>query len=350
MMHKRGLVVGKFCPLHAGHELVIGQAARQAEEVVIVSWTKPEFEGCAPPQRERWLRTRFPAATVLVLDDECLAQLCIEQGLAVRALPGNDAPDEVHREFVAWLCTALLNRTVDAVFTSEDYGDGLAATLARCFGRPVRHVSVDRARALVPVSGTAVRADIDAHRHLLAPEVYGDFVRRACFLGGESSGKSTLAGRFAEAIGSTWVPEFGRAWWHHRNGEFVFDDMLYIGRTQVAEEQRLAGAARRWLSCDTSPLTTLFYSEAIFGRADPELAALAGRHYDAVFLCAPDFAFVQDGTRREPDFRLRQHAWYAAELERRGVPYTVLCGSVEQRLAAVLKGTATPSLLKTETS
>lgn len=332
----RGLVVGKFCPLHRGHELVIGTAAAQCEAVVVISYTKPEFAGAEPHLRERWLRELFPAATVLVLDDARLAQQCMARGLPPRTMPDNTDDDDVHRQFVAWLCTALLGQTVDAVFTSEAYGAGFAQALAQSFGHPVRHVSVDPARRAIAVSGTAVRADVHGLRHLLAPPVYADFVRRCCFLGGESSGKSTLAQALADAIGSVCVPEFGRTWWGHKDGALTFEDMLLIARTQVAAEERLAGTACAWLSCDTSPLTTLFYSGELFGRADAELGRLAERKYDAVFLCAPDFPFVQDGTRQGAAFRARQHAWYLGELARRRVPYVELTGSVARRLATVM--------------
>lgn len=334
---RAGLVVGKFCPLHKGHELLIDTAAAQCAHVVVISYTKPEFADMGPALRERWLRERFPCATVLVLDDERLAAACRERGLAPRAMPANAAPADAHRAFVAWLCTALLGRTVDAVFTSEDYGDGFAQALAAAFCHPVRHVSVDPARRVVPVSGTAVRADVHGLRPLLSPAVYGDFVQRACFLGGESSGKSSMAAAFAHAIGSVHVPEFGRTLWERQGGVLSFADMARIAHTQVAEEQRLARDAVRWLSCDTSPLTTLFYSIELFGRVDPALARLAQRPYHALFLCAPDFPFVQDGTRQDEAFRLRQHEWYLAELARRGVPFVTLTGSPATRLDSVLR-------------
>lgn len=342
---RTGLVVGKFCPLHRGHEFLIDTAVAQCDDVIVISYTKPEFAGMGPARRERWLRARFPAATVLVLDDARLAAACRERALAPRVMPENAAPADVHRGFVAWLCTALLGRTVDAVFTSEDYGDGFARALEVAFGHPVRHVSVDPARRCVPVSGTAVRANADAARQLLSDAarqllsaaVYGDLVRRACFLGGESSGKSSMAAAFAQAIGSVHVPEYGRTLWEEQAGVLAFDDMLCIARTQVAQERCMAGQALRWLSCDTSPLTTLFYSVELFGRADPALERLAQRQYDAVFLCAPDFPFVQDGTRRGEAFRLRQQAWYVAELARRGIAYVMLKGSPAARLATVLR-------------
>jgi HTH-type transcriptional regulator, transcriptional repressor of NAD biosynthesis genes len=89
------------------------------------------------------------------------------------------------------------------------------------------------------------------------------------------------------------------------------------------------------LFCDTSPLTTLFYCLDQFGQAPAELVSLAERSYALTVLCAPDFEFVQDGTRREPEFRLKQHEWYVRELQQRGIPYIEVHGSIEARVEQV---------------
>ena len=162
----------------------------------------------------------------------------------------------------------------------------------------------------------------------------------AYIMGGESSGKTTLAAALAQHLDTRWVPEFGREWWLEREGSLQFEDMLHIARTQVAREDTLRCQARRWLLCDTTPLTTLFYSLDTFGKADPELVQLARRTYHAVLLCAPDFAFVQDGTRRQPSLRQRQHDWYLRMLDEQQIAYTVIAGPLQER---VLQAAATLS-------
>ena len=320
----RGLVVGKFCPLHRGHMLVIDTALAACAEVVVISYTSPEFARCGPDRRAAWLAALYPQVRMLVVDDAALAG---------RTVPRNDAPDGVHRAFCGWLCRSVLGVEVDAVFTSEGYGDGFAQALSAYFGAPVTHVNVDQARAAVPISGTVLRDDPHTHRRFLHPRVYADFVERVCILGGESSGKTTLARALAAHLGTAWVPEYGRTLWEQRGGKLAFADMLHIGAEQLAQEAVLAQEARRWLVCDTSPLVTAFYSDALFGAVDPALVALARQPYAATFVCAPEFAFVQDGTRIDAAFRRRQHAWYCAELDRRGTAYTLLSGSVEARVA-----------------
>lgn len=328
---QRGLVVGKFCPLHLGHMSVIDAAVAACDEVYILSYTKPEFQDMPAPLRERWLRQHYRHAHILVLAD----------GGAVQ-LPHNDAADSVHRQFVGWVCESLFGVQVDAVFTSEDYGDGFAAELAAYFvarGRPastpVAHVQVDRDRLRIPTSGTSIRRDPHAARRFLSPVVYASFVKRVVIYGGESSGKTTLAGALARRLGTQWAPEYGRERWVEQGGVLEYGDMLQIAEVQCAREEQLARESQRWLICDTSPLTTLLYSLDMFGRADPELARLATRAYDVTLLCAPDFPFVQDGTRRDTDFRIAQHEWYQIRLAEMNIPYNVVSGPLPERIEQV---------------
>lgn len=339
-----GLVVGKFSPLHRGHEHLIRRALDECGAVTVISYSLPEYPGHEAARRESWIRALFPQVRRLVLDPARLATLPVATSPAL-TMPANDAPDDEHRDFVALLCRELLGVDVDAVFTSERYGDGFAARLTwRLRGempvRPIQHVMVDEARSEVPISATAIRADVHAHRRWLSPAVYASFVRRVCLLGGESSGKTVLAESLASALGTSHVAEFGRELWERKRGQLVYDDMLMIAERQVSDEEDAAGRANRILICDTSPLTTLFYSQVLFDRADPALEALANRVYDACVLCAPDFPFVQDGTRADAAFRERGHQWYVDQLSRRGIRYLVAEGPLHarvERLAAVLR-------------
>jgi HTH-type transcriptional repressor of NAD biosynthesis genes len=330
--YQRGLVVGKFCPLHRGHMHLIQHAIEACAELLVISYTKPEFPGLGRERREAWLREVFPGVRSLVVDDASLARLCASRGLAPRRLPHNDEEAAVHREFTAWLCESICG------ITSEDYGDGFAAALSDYFGpqraglAPVRHLCVDLPRAAVPVSGTRIRSDLHLHREFMHPAVYASFVRRVCLLGGESSGKTTLARMLAERLGTVWAPEVGRELWEARGGGLAYADMRAIAEGQVAREELLLRDARRWLVCDGSALTTVFYSLDGFGRVDPTVRRLAQQPYAVTFVCAPDFPFVQDGTRRDAAFRARQHRWYCSVLEARSLPYVLLEGPLEQRL------------------
>lgn len=342
---RTGLVVGKFAPLHRGHQLVIDTALSQCDHVILMSWSVPEFQGCEPSIRAEWLAELYPQTTRLVVDQDWLTAWSVEHSIDAPTLPSNDDPDVVHRRFVGWLCTNVLDYVIDAVFTSDDYGPGFAAELDQWFreqgiaDNTVTHVSVDSLRSIVPISGTKIRESLGSTRKWLSPVVAASFVRRVTILGGESSGKSTLAAALAEHFNTEWVPEYGRELWDLRNGVLSYADLLLIAREQVRRETQAALMPRSIessiLICDTSPLTTLLYCLDMFNQAEPELHTLATRTYDLVVLCAPDFAFVQDGTRRDDTFRTTQHAWYQNELATRSIPHLVASGSIQDRVAAV---------------
>jgi len=331
-----GLVVGKFAPLHRGHELLVDEAAGACERLLILSYTKPEFERCGVETRRAWMAARWPAHECVAIDDAWLQAECAAGGVAFRAIPDNAADDTTQQRWLAGLLRDVLRRRPDAMFSSEAYGPPCAAMLARELAHPVASVVVDMARARVPVSATRLRNGSAVHAEWLAPEVLASFVPRIVLLGGESSGKTTLAAALARRLGTAWVPEYGRELWERRGGALTPDDLREIAREQVRREDAAAPRARGVLLCDTSPLTTWGYSGWMFGSPDPDIEPLARRRYEGVVLCEPDFPFVQDGTRQPSDFRNVQHDWYLERVRELGAPTIKASGAPEQRIAQVL--------------
>ncbi len=330
-----GLVVGKFAPLHLGHEWLIRQAAAQCERLLVLSYTKPEFDRCDVARRRVWLSARCPGHDCLVIDDAWLSKACQDRGMHLHPMPSNDAPDTVHQTWLAWLLCEVLDCQPDAMFCSEDYGPSTARALSLAFGKDVFSVIVDRERVHLPISASAIRNSPDLARHWTAPEVAAAFVRRLAVLGGESSGKTTLAAALAKELGTVWVPEYGRELWVLQGG-LTESDLPKIAREQVLREDHATLTAHDWLVCDTTPLTTHGYSLWMFGRSTADLERLAGRTYDAIVLCSPDFAFVQDGTRRDEGFRRHQHDWYLEHVRSASTPWVVVAGSVAQRVSQVV--------------
>ena len=338
--YRLGLVVGKFSPLHLGHAQVIDAALAQCEQVLVLGYSQPEFRGCERARREAWIAHCFPSVINVQLDDASIHARCAALGIAARPLPLNTAADAVHQDYLAWLLRGPVGLAPDAMFGSEAYLAPCAQRLSRQLGHPVHPVCVDAGRSAHPISASRIRADVHAHRAWLAPAVYRDFVPRVVFLGGESSGKTTLAAAMAEHFASVWVPEYGRERWEQCAGRLTEADLIDIGRVQAAREEAMHAQAVRFLFCDTSPLTTLGYAHWMFGTAPPALADLARRRYDLTVLCAPDFAFVQDGTRRDPAFRQQQHAWYEAQLAGSDARWIVATGALKQRVAQVAEALA----------
>ena len=166
---------------------------------------------------------------------------------------------------------------------------------------------------------------------MAAPEA----VRRIALLGGESSGKTTLARALAETLATTWVPEYGRQRWEELRITLSVDELVAVARRQIALEEAALAQASHWLVCDTTPLTTLQYCLHDHHQAPAELQALARRPYDLSVVCQPDFDFVQDGCRRDDGFRRQQHAWTLERLARQGVEPLIVGGALTDRVAQV---------------
>ena len=160
-------------------------------------------------------------------------------------------------------------------------------------------------------------------------------IARVAVVGGESSGKTTLVTALAARYDEPWVAEYGRTLWEERGGVLDYEDLVAIAIRHVEDEEAAVLRARRFVFIDTTPLTTLWYSLDGYRRADPRLVELSMRRYDRTFLCAPDFAFVQDGARSPDDFRLRHDRWIREQLDARGMIYSELSGALEARTARV---------------
>ena len=312
--YRSGLVVGKFAPLHRGHQRIIEAAHAACDHVTIMVWSAPDFDTMPPPVRAGWLRALYPDATVVAFD-------------AIEA-PPNVAPDAVHHAFVR----SRLPRPVDAVFAAEAYGPAFAAALGAAYAR------LDRSGDAV--SGSAVRANVHAHADALDPRVYAHFVERVAFLGAESSGKSTLAQALAERLGTAYAEEYGRTLWEERAGEVPLADYVLISERHRAIEDEAILRARRFLFCDTNAVTTQQYAFFFHGACPTRVQALAAEcrtRYAHTVVCAPDIPFDQDGTRVHPQVQQYMDGAIRNDLTIRGIPYTVVGGMLDERVAAVCR-------------
>jgi NadR type nicotinamide-nucleotide adenylyltransferase len=339
-----GLVVGKFAPLHLGHEWLIEQAAQQCDRLLILSYSNPEYVRCCPTVRRRWFAARFSGHEAIVVDDQWLRQRCAALGIPPRPLPKNNSRDEAQQTFLAWLLAFVLQRRPDAIFCSESYGTECAKVLTHVLGHTVTPIIFDLTRSHVPVSASQIRRNPQLQRQWLAPEVNASFVYRIALLGGESTGKTSLAAALAAHFGTAWIHEYGRELWEQQSGDLSEADLLKIAREHIRREEAEAQVANRYLFCDTSPLTTAGYAGWMFGRVESELANLAMRSYHAIVLCRPDFPFVQDGTRRDEAFRLQQHAWYEERLGDIKTPLFEAAGGISHRVLSVARWIGTLSV------
>lgn len=164
--------------------------------------------------------------------------------------------------------------------------------------------------------------------------------KRILILGPESTGKSTLAEDLASHFGEPWVPEYAREYLEQLGREYRFEDMLKIGKGQVALEDETAKNADKYLFCDTDLRVIHIWSEHRFGKTDPwVLEQIAERKYDLILLTDTDLPWTPDPQREYPELEMRNYFLnlYTRLAEESGFPYHLISGNKDQRLKKALE-------------
>ncbi|EST20770.1 AAA family ATPase [Streptomyces niveus] len=332
--YEHGLVLGKFYPPHAGHHHLVRTARARCERLTVLVCAA-SVESVPLADRVAWMREVHPDVRVVGAVDD--------NRMDLRDPAIWDAHMAVFR--------AAVPEPVDAVFTSESYGD----ELARRFGAV--SVLVDPGRTLNPVSGTEVRRDPVGCWDFLAPPVRAALTRRVVVLGAESTGTTTLALALAghyRARGGVWartryVPEYGREFSERRladlrerrpgarweDVELATEDFPLIARRQNASEEEAARAGSPVLICDTDSFATTVWHERYVGGRNPEIEEVAARvpHHLWLLTGHEGVAFEDDGLRDREELRPWMTGRFRAELTRTGRTYLMLEGPREKRLA-----------------
>ena len=217
--YRHGLIIGKFYPLHSGHGHLIREALRQCERVT-VQVLASSVESIPMEVRADWIREEHPGAHVVAAIDDAPVDFA-----------SATAWDE-HTAFIV----GLLDGPGDAGFTSDAYGEELAARLGASW------VQIDPGRVRNPVSASAIRADVASRWHELAPAVRSTLAARIVVLGAESTGTTTLTQALADRLDTLWVPEYGRELSETREGGLTApwrsDEFDLVVERQIALEDR----------------------------------------------------------------------------------------------------------------
>jgi cytidyltransferase-related domain len=309
-----GIVIGKFLPPHRGHRFLIETAISRCQRTVVIICGKPS-DPIPGEIRAAWLREMIPRAEIMLIDDRY---------------------DENDSKIWAENTIRWLGRAPDVVFTSEDYGNTYASHMG------CKHVMVDHARLTIPCSGTAVRNDPMTMWDFIDPPVRGWFAKRVVILGAESTGTTTLAMDLASALGTCWVPEYGREYslikqaacdanWHT-------DEFAVIAREQNRLENEAARTCNRILVCDTDSFATTLWHRRYMGYDSEQVREIATeRKADLYLLTGDEIPFVQDGLRDGEHIRHEMHRWFVDALEGQSLPWHLIEGSREERVTVALE-------------
>lgn len=320
-MKRIGLTLGKFAPFHKGHARLIETALEQVDDLIVLVYDAPAVTHTPLPVRRGWIRKQFPRVEVIE---------------AWNGPPEVGLTPEIKQKQETYLREALDGRQITHFFSNEPYGAHVAAALGAEDVRP------DPQRTEVPISGATLRADPYPHRAFLEPHVYRDLITNVVFVGAPSTGKTTLVKSLAARFDTVWMNEYGREYWmkHQVARRLTRAQLVEIAQGHVAREEALLQQANRYLFTDTNAITTYMFARDYHGTAARPLRALARKaekRYDLVFLCADDIPYEDTWERSGRMYRDRFQKQITADLIKRRIPYFHLQGSVDERLAHVLR-------------
>jgi HTH-type transcriptional repressor of NAD biosynthesis genes len=311
---KNGLVLGKFYPPHLGHLFLIDSALKQCETVHVMVCTL-ERETIPGTIRYNWIKNHYKN----------------KKGVKVihcnKELPQYPSDCETEFEFYNqyWVPTVYSYvDQLDAVFTSEDYGDEFASWLE------LEHVLVDKQRNTFPVSGTKIRNKPLSNWDFIPNAEKSYFTKRIAILGPESVGKSTLNRKLADYFKSEYIEEYGRTYTEKTGTKNLkTSDFIHIAKKQYKMNFAPMKVASKFLFCDTEAITTKVFADMYINKRNiPQIEdIIAKQKFDLWLLLDIDVPWVDDGTRDFQGERQKHLKLLKNELDSRGINYVTISGS-----------------------
>ncbi|MBT1702989.1 AAA family ATPase [Chryseosolibacter indicus] len=306
----RGLIIGKFMPIHLGHIALIRFAAAQCNEV-IVSMSYTDKDSINAELRFSWIKEIFK-------NDINIKPVLIEDNFDDESLP----LEERTKKWASVIGSRYPK--IHKIFSSESYGESFARNLG------ATHVAFDYDRKQIAVSATLVRDHPFQYWNYIPDVVRPYFVKNICFYGPESTGKSTMSVRMAQLYNTEFVPEVAREL--ITSNDFTVDDIIRIGYAQTERVKEKRKVANKMLFCDTDVITTEIYSYHYLRIIPPVLFDLEKEvAYDYYFLFNTDTPWVADHMRDLGEKRVEMYNVFKAELDKRRIPYPLVTGNYEER-------------------
>lgn len=331
--YKHGLVLGKFMPPTNGHLFLIDFASLKCEKLYVMICSD-ETQPISGRKRYQWLQQIYsshPEIEIIWCED-----------------PNPQYPSEcesVDIFYEKYWVPSVYNRILqlDVVFTSEAYGDEFASYLG------VEHVLVDIERKQVPVSGTAVRNDPFDNWDFIPFDVKPYFIKKVVIMGPESTGKSTLVKKLSEHFAAHYVAEYGRQYalekgddpWIENDFELIaVAQQLFIEQMCEVVGDEYPQTHQNLLIVDTEVLTTKIFGEMYLGKPIESIVfdqVEKMQDFELYIVLDIDVPWIDDGTRDFPTHREWHLNKIKETLDNRGIEYTVISGSYDERFDKAVK-------------
>ncbi|MBQ7410802.1 MAG: adenylyltransferase/cytidyltransferase family protein [Clostridia bacterium] len=149
---KIGFTIGKFAPLHKGHQFLIETALKEMDKMIVIVYDTDLID-IPTEKRAEWIKELYPNVE-------------IKYGFNPPKQYGLD--DESVKIQMEYLTKIIGDERPTHFYSSEKYG----ASVAKYMNLVDRRV--DNEREIVPIRATIVRENLDENKKWIEPKVYDD--------------------------------------------------------------------------------------------------------------------------------------------------------------------------------
>ncbi|MFZ2970178.1 MAG: adenylyltransferase/cytidyltransferase family protein [Minisyncoccia bacterium] len=153
---KIGLTIGKFAPLHKGHQFLIETALFEMDELAVLIYDCPDITDIPLPVRAEWIRKLYPG---------------------VRLIEAFDSPKKIGKDEesirvqIDYIISKVKDLKITHFYSSEWYGEYVSRALG------AKNVLIDPERKRFPISGTLSRENLEKYKNMLEVFVYDDMIK-----------------------------------------------------------------------------------------------------------------------------------------------------------------------------
>lgn len=255
-MSKSGVVIGKFMPLHKGHIYLIEFAKNFVDDLTVLVDNLPDgLDTMTLTERTAIVQKTFPNITVKGID-----------------VPTYQDPSESPDFWECWKDYIIRNvgKKPDYIIGSMDYIKPLAEVIG------CEYIMIDKNRTHLPISATIIRNSIKDYlkgdqdeffkvRNFIPEETNNYLTRDIFIVGGESTGKSTLAHSLSEQLKTVYVNEYAIDYINEHGRDLNEKDLLLIARGQLALQRTLRKESNLFCIHDTDIITSKIWYKKFFG-------------------------------------------------------------------------------------
>lgn len=145
-----GFTIGKFAPLHKGHQYLIEKGIKEMDEFYVIVYETKVID-ISMEQRAKWIRELYPKVKIL---------------LAKNPPSQYGLDNESVKIQMDYLKNIIKDIPVTHFYNSEPYGKYVAKDLN------IEEVQVDRLREKYSISGTKIRQDVNKNKEYIDEIVY----------------------------------------------------------------------------------------------------------------------------------------------------------------------------------